>query len=329
MKTTLPAPDLSDEMILRFVCGVRPCRKGGLRLEQDEVAHKPIVHNYGHGGCGVTLGPGCAEEVVRLVSEAVKPGDSVAVLGGGVTGLTSALALLRAGYRVRVHAETYALDTVSNIAGALWLPTGIDFPEPGPARDRFNALLRRSHAFFKVMDNARWGVNEYDVYEPIHTEDHPEFFESGAIKPPRPMSADDPDVPGLGEGRVFRTLFIDTPQFLGELVSEIERLGGERVTRKFESLDEVTSLGESLIVNCMAMGSQRLFGDDAMYPARGLLVHMQPQELGYIYHDGYRYMFPRQGALVLGGCFEPGETEPPEDDTPFRQILERHRARFS
>jgi glycine/D-amino acid oxidase-like deaminating enzyme len=143
------------------------------------------------------------------------------------------------------------------------------------------------------------------------------------------MSADDPDVPGLGEGRVFRTLFIDTPRFLGELVSEIERLGGERVTRKFDSLDEVTSLDESLIVNCMAMGSQRLFGDDAMYPARGLLVHMQPQELGYIYHDGYRYMFPRQGALVLGGCFEPGETEPPEDDSPFRQILERHRARFS
>ena len=35
MKTTLPAPDLSDEKILRYVCGIRPCRKGGLKLETD------------------------------------------------------------------------------------------------------------------------------------------------------------------------------------------------------------------------------------------------------------------------------------------------------
>jgi len=330
VKTTLPAPDLSDEKILRFVCGIRPCRTGGLRLEADEIGGKPIVHNYGHGGCGVTLGPGCAEEVTRLVTSAVKPGASAAVLGGGVTGLTSALALLRAGYRVKVYADTFAIETVSNIAGALWLPTGIDFPEPGPARERFNGLLRLSHAQFKAMNGLRWGVNEYSVYEPVDTEDHPEFFESGVIQPPRPMVESDPDVPGLvGEGRVFRTLFIDTPTFLGELVSEIERLGGRRVTKSFGSLDDVAALDESVVVNCLAMGSKTLFGDDAMYPARGLLVHMQPQKLGYIYHDGYRYMFPRQGALVLGGCFEPGITEPPENDEPFRAILERHRARFS
>jgi len=329
VKTTLPAPDLSDEKILRYVCGIRPCRKGGLKLETDHAAGKDIVHNYGHGGCGVTLGPGCAEETTRLVFSLAKPGETVGVLGGGVTGLTSALALLRAGYKVRVYAKTFALETVSNIAGALWLPTGIDFPEPGPARDRFNALLRRSHELFKAMDAARWGVRELPVYEPIDTENHDEYFESGAISPPRPMEESDPEVPGLvGKGRLFQTLFIDTPTFLTELVSEIDRLGGERVTKGFDSLDDVASLDERVLVNCLAMGSKTLFNDDAMYPARGLLVHMKPQKLGYIYHDGYRYMFPREGALVLGGCFEPGITDEPADDAPFRQILERHRARF-
>ena len=66
---THTAPDLSDSQILRFVCGIRPCRTGGLRLEIERVAGKHVVHNYGHGGAGVTLSWGCAREAAALVLE--------------------------------------------------------------------------------------------------------------------------------------------------------------------------------------------------------------------------------------------------------------------
>ena len=33
----------------------------------------PLVHNYGHGGSGVTLSWGCAEEAVRMVAGALDP----------------------------------------------------------------------------------------------------------------------------------------------------------------------------------------------------------------------------------------------------------------
>jgi glycine/D-amino acid oxidase-like deaminating enzyme len=49
--------------------GLRPSREGGLRLErEDRGALCPVIHNYGHGGSGVTLHWGCAADALRLAS---------------------------------------------------------------------------------------------------------------------------------------------------------------------------------------------------------------------------------------------------------------------
>jgi D-amino-acid oxidase len=48
------------------VVGLRPGRST-VRLEAEPRGDGLIVHDYGHGGAGVTLSWGCAEEVVALV----------------------------------------------------------------------------------------------------------------------------------------------------------------------------------------------------------------------------------------------------------------------
>jgi hypothetical protein len=57
--------------------GLRPARTAGIRLERDSLVlsgqRRPLVHNYGHGGCGVTLHWGCAAEAVDLVSDILAP----------------------------------------------------------------------------------------------------------------------------------------------------------------------------------------------------------------------------------------------------------------
>jgi D-amino-acid oxidase len=45
--------------------GLRPVRARNVRLERE--AGTPIIHNYGHGGSGITLSWGCALEVVECV----------------------------------------------------------------------------------------------------------------------------------------------------------------------------------------------------------------------------------------------------------------------
>jgi D-amino-acid oxidase len=37
----------------------------------EKVPSSKIIHNYGHGGSGVTLSWGCAEEVLSLVDDIV------------------------------------------------------------------------------------------------------------------------------------------------------------------------------------------------------------------------------------------------------------------
>ena len=59
-------PRLKDAEILEHKVGLRPGRPE-VRLEKEDRKTGPaIIHNYGHGGSGVTLSWGCAEETLRL-----------------------------------------------------------------------------------------------------------------------------------------------------------------------------------------------------------------------------------------------------------------------
>ncbi|GAB2465228.1 FAD-dependent oxidoreductase [Jatrophihabitans fulvus] len=61
-------PALAGAEPLETVVGLRPGRPT-VRLESEVTAHGPVVHDYGHGGSGVTLAWGCADEVTRLVGQ--------------------------------------------------------------------------------------------------------------------------------------------------------------------------------------------------------------------------------------------------------------------
>jgi D-amino-acid oxidase len=53
--------------VLGHAVGLRPGRPE-VRLEREELSGRIVVHDYGHGGAGVTLSWGCADEVVALLA---------------------------------------------------------------------------------------------------------------------------------------------------------------------------------------------------------------------------------------------------------------------
>jgi D-amino-acid oxidase len=59
-------PELDRDKIVGVSSGLRPSRRE-VRLELEVIDKKRIIHNYGHGGAGVTLSWGCADEVAKII----------------------------------------------------------------------------------------------------------------------------------------------------------------------------------------------------------------------------------------------------------------------
>ncbi|WFE66968.1 FAD-dependent oxidoreductase [Micromonospora sp. WMMD714] len=61
-------PELAGAPVLGVRVGLRPARHGGPRVavQAGSTPGRRLVHAYGHGGAGVTLAWGCADEVARL-----------------------------------------------------------------------------------------------------------------------------------------------------------------------------------------------------------------------------------------------------------------------
>jgi len=60
-------PELKNAAVLSHAAGLRPGRRE-VRLEAVRSPNGVIVHNYGHGGSGVTLSWGCADEVATVAA---------------------------------------------------------------------------------------------------------------------------------------------------------------------------------------------------------------------------------------------------------------------
>lgn len=62
-------PEIADAPVLAHRVGLRPVRDTGVRVERRLTARGGVlVHNYGHGGAGVTVAWGCAEEAAALAT---------------------------------------------------------------------------------------------------------------------------------------------------------------------------------------------------------------------------------------------------------------------
>lgn len=65
---------VSRNRLIRTVVGLRPFRSEGFVVAAERVGQKLLVHNYGHGGAGVTLSWGTASQAADLARDFIQTG---------------------------------------------------------------------------------------------------------------------------------------------------------------------------------------------------------------------------------------------------------------
>ncbi len=322
------APRISTENVIREIVGHRPFRRSGFVVRSEKFDDKLVVHNYGHGGAGITLSWGSSALAVRETL-GVEHRD-VAVIGSGVMGLTSARLLQDAGWNVTIHTRDMARHTTSNVAGGEWGPFSAH--DPDVSSDVFKSQLdfaaRISHHAFTNLGGSDYGIRWTELYylgdEPFAREQFADLYPYGRDLEP----GEHPFPTRYVHATV--TMMVEPAIFLRRLTEDFLQAGGRFVIRNFENREQILALDAPVIFNCTGLGAKALFGDEELTPAKGQLVYLPPDPaVDYLTIGGSSdvlYMFSRSDVLLLGGTFKPGDwTTHPEPDETARIIAENQR----
>ena len=326
--TCLPRVKAREDRLIRQVVGLRPFRPSGFVVREDRLGDQRIVHNYGHGGAGITLSWGSS----RLATNIGLPGHSgrVAVLGAGVMGLTTARLAQEAGYQVTLYAKALPPDTTSNIAGGQWYPSLLY--RRSQLTPAFTAQMKAAAAYayqrFQIMTGDEYGVRwmtNYQLSDSPQPESRKDEVLASMLPENRVLA---PGEHSFGEAYVsqWSGMIIETPRFLRALLRDIRIAGGDVVVRDFADPSDIAALPERLVFNCTGLGARDLFGDDEMQPMRGQLAVLMPQsEIDYAYETaGGAYMFSRSDGILLGGTADPGDWSTMPDPDTTRRLIDLH-----
>jgi glycine/D-amino acid oxidase-like deaminating enzyme len=295
-------------------------------VRAESLGDKRLVHNYGHGGGGITLSWGSS----KLATELGLPGHSgpVAVLGSGVMGLSTARLVQDAGFPVTIYTAALPPDTTSNIAGGQFHPFSV-FRESAatPAfKAQFTRALDYSWRRFQIMVGDDYGIR----WLPTYTEsDSPDAKLLDTFPPFNRLLVPAQHPFPLADVVRYDTMYVETGRYLRQMVRDVRIAGGRIEVRRLATPADIAALPESLVFNCTGLGSRELFGDTDLHPARGQLAILEPQpEVRYAFTGSAGYMFPRPDGIVLGGTFEVDQWDPTPDPKTIAGIVASHKAFF-
>jgi D-amino-acid oxidase len=335
----------SWDRIIRTTVGLRPHRDAGFVLKPDKLDDKLLVHNYGHGGAGMSLAWGTGLMAAEFATQ--HQSRQAAVIGCGSVGLTCSRQLQRRGFDVTIYALAVPPNVTSNMSLAGFTPAS-GLVENDRRTREWDAQYRRaadiSYRQLQLLAGPHFGVSWLDNYALVEE-----------LPSPQPSSSEPPnlnagltvggEVFGPGEHPFATKYAIRSPQiriepsiYLENLMRDFVLFGGHIVIRKFETPRDLAALREPIVINCTGLGARDLFGDQELMPLKGQLTVLAPQpEVNYHTNGGVPpvpgaslgiHMMARSDGIVLGGTSQRGVWTLEPDEEERKRVVDSHIAVF-
>ncbi|WP_425639435.1 FAD-dependent oxidoreductase [Algoriphagus yeomjeoni] len=244
---------------------------------------------------------------------------SVTVVGSGIVGLTSAISLQEAGFRVRMVAKERFDRTLSNKVGAIWFPFEIHPKEktnhwPTLAYTRYEREIQEGNgvAFIPFIT----------AYTPESNIDWTSQLSDGKVRKARPE-----ELPkGMQMAFISEVPLAEPHLYLPHLFERFITNGGNFEKRELASLKEMAGL-DSWVINCTGLGAKTLCNDDDLHPMRGQILRCEKMDIPSFADPTKRgalsYVINRSEDLIIGGTDYENDWNEREDPADTTLILNR------
>ena len=244
----------------------------------------------------------------------------ILVIGAGVSGLSTAILLHDAGYKVTIHTKELTTDTTSNKAAAFWYPY---LCEP---RDKAITWSKATYQYLEenALGNADSGTR-YITFTEYLKEKAPEPWWRPAVEVfERPLASELPS--GYVDGYRTKAIVMDTSLYLPWLLKQLEDKGvaiEQEVHNSFnETLDDY-----DIVINCTGLGARELCDDKKVYPVRGQVLRVKPNGFNAVVadesNDNLTYIIPRFNDIIIGGTAQENDWNLTVDPKDTIEILEK------
>ena len=331
----------SWDRVIRTTVGLRPHRDSGFVLKADKLDDKLVVHNYGHGGAGMSLAWGTGLMAAELAAD--HPSRQAAVIGCGSVGLTCARQLQRRGYEVTIYALAIPPNVTSNMSLAGFTPTS-GLVENDRRTEQWDAQYLRAadiaYRQLQLLAGPHFGVSWLDNYSLTNDLQTQQGGGGERVNLQERFNIGR-EVLGPGEHPFPTKYAIRSPQiriepsiYLDNLMRDFVLFGGRLVLRKFDTPRDLMTLREPIVMNCTGLGARDLFGDQELVPLKGQLTVLVPQpEVQYHTNGGVPpvpgaslgiHVMTRSDGIALGGTSQRGVWTLEPDEAERKRVVEGH-----
>lgn len=249
----------------------------------------------------------------------------IAVIGAGVSGITTGVLLQQLGYKVTIYSSELPLTSKQNPAFPSQFPSASIIPH-SVFHSEIDKLFDASQFLFSSLHSSNFsGLRIHEHYE-LFGYDTPEaiyarYIEGFTNVKELEWSPQHPDIP-IKSGWKFNSYFADWNSYLPQLIKIFSGNNGQFIQQKID-LNSYENISEDIVINCSGTGSHQLKSESKnplILLGHLLKVKDTPKLLSpnkhtvsfnftpgiEIYSDSFKtpldvYTYPRGKDWILGG----------------------------